>query len=200
MQVEQMIAAGVVMPASTSPPVTGTSSAVLVPKLGEGVHGCRLPAVESFEKGRFHRLTPAFASAVADAQRLCEEVFLRVDDVHQIAERLGRVFAEADVAHRRDREGEVARAGEVVRLDAGDDVIADLHEDMAAEQKARKTYDNILRLVDDPDVKDVIRFLRQREIVHFQRFGEALDYAVEQMDSRNVYAFNPGLRTPGTAR
>ena len=56
------------------------------------------------------------------------------------------------------------------------------------------TYDNILRLVDDPDVKDIIRFLRQREIVHFQRFGEALDFATEQMDSRNIYAFNPGLK------
>ena len=67
MQVEQMVAAGVVMPASTSPPVAGASTAVLVPKLGEGVHGGRLPAVESFEKGRFHWLAPAFASAVADA-------------------------------------------------------------------------------------------------------------------------------------
>ena len=54
------------------------------------------------------------------------------------------------------------------------DVIADLTEDMAAEQKARKTYDNILRLSDDPDVNNVIRFLREREVVHFQRFGEAL--------------------------
>ena len=54
------------------------------------------------------------------------------------------------------------------------DIITDLHEDLAAEQKARTTYDNILRLVDDPDVKDVIRFLRERELVHYQRFGEAL--------------------------
>lgn len=53
------------------------------------------------------------------------------------------------------------------------DVICDLTEDLAAEQKARVTYDNILRLVDDPDVRDVIKFLREREIVHFQRFGEA---------------------------
>lgn len=53
------------------------------------------------------------------------------------------------------------------------DVIADLSEDMSAEQKARKTYDNILRLCDDPDVTDVIRFLREREVVHYQRFGEA---------------------------
>jgi len=74
------------------------------------------------------------------------------------------------------------------------DILTDLTENMGAEQKARSTYDNILRLVDDPDVKDVIRFLRQREIVHFQRFGEALDYATEQMDSRNIYAFNPGLK------
>lgn len=53
------------------------------------------------------------------------------------------------------------------------DIITDLHENMAAEQKARTTYDNILRLADDPDVRDPIRFLRAREIVHFQRFGEA---------------------------
>ena len=53
------------------------------------------------------------------------------------------------------------------------DIITDLHEDMAAEQKARTTYDNILRMCDDPDVRDVIKFLRQREIVHYQRFGEA---------------------------
>ena len=71
------------------------------------------------------------------------------------------------------------------------DVITDLHEDMAAEQKARTTYDNILRLVDDPDVKDVIRFLRQREIVHYQRFGEALELLKDDLDRRNVYAFNP---------
>jgi spore coat protein JC len=74
------------------------------------------------------------------------------------------------------------------------DPMADLSEDLAAEQKARVTYDNILRLSDDPDVNDVIKFLREREIVHFQRFGEALDYATEQMDSRNIYAFNPGLK------
>ena len=62
------------------------------------------------------------------------------------------------------------------------DVIADLSEDMSAEQKARKTYDNILRLCDDPDVTDVIRFLREREVVHYQRFGEALRLATEKMD------------------
>ena len=69
--------------------------------------------------------------------------------------------------------------------------IADLTEDHAAEQKARVTYDNILRLSDDPDVNDVIKFLRAREIVHFQRFGEMLRIAQEQLDSKNFYAFNP---------
>lgn len=73
------------------------------------------------------------------------------------------------------------------------DVLADLAEDMGAEQKARVTYDNILRMADDPDVIDVIRFLRQREIVHFQRFGEAMEIAREKMDHRNVYAVNPSF-------
>ena len=73
------------------------------------------------------------------------------------------------------------------------DVIADLTEDMAAEQKARKTYDNILRLSDDPDVTDVIRFLREREIVHFQRFGEALRLVAERLDQKNVYMMNPAF-------
>ncbi len=73
------------------------------------------------------------------------------------------------------------------------DVITDLTEDMAAEQKARTTYDNILRLSDDPDVNDVIRFLREREVVHFQRFGEALRLATEKMDQKNVYAINPAF-------
>ena len=71
------------------------------------------------------------------------------------------------------------------------DVIADLSEDMAAEQKARTTYDNILRLVDDPDVRDPIKFLRQREITHFQRFGEALEIAKSKMNEKNFYAINP---------
>lgn len=71
------------------------------------------------------------------------------------------------------------------------DAIADLVEDMAAEQKARKTYDNILRLATDPEVADPIRFLREREIVHFQRFGEALRMVQEDLDSKNFYAFNP---------
>lgn len=73
------------------------------------------------------------------------------------------------------------------------DPIADLTEDLAAEQKARLTYDNILRLVDDPDVRDVIKFLRQREIVHFQRFGEAMHLVTDQLDSKNFYAFNPSF-------
>ncbi len=73
------------------------------------------------------------------------------------------------------------------------DVITDLTEDMAAEQKARTTYDNILRLSDDPDVNNVIRFLREREVVHFQRFGEALQLATEKMDQKNVYVTNPAF-------
>ena len=73
------------------------------------------------------------------------------------------------------------------------DVITDLTEDLAAEQKARTTYDNILRLVKDPDVADPIRFLRAREIVHFQRFGEALRITQDNLDSKNFYAFNPAF-------
>ncbi|MCD8384835.1 MAG: manganese catalase family protein [Clostridiales bacterium] len=73
------------------------------------------------------------------------------------------------------------------------DVICDLTEDMAAEQKARVTYDNILRLSDDPDVNDVIRFLREREVVHFQRFGEAIALAKERMNQKNVYLTNPAF-------
>jgi len=64
---------------------------------------------------------------------------------------------------------------------------------IAAEQKARVTYDNILRMSDDPDVNDVIRFLREREIVHFQRFGEAIYRAKERMDQKNVYLTNPAF-------
>ena len=72
------------------------------------------------------------------------------------------------------------------------DAITDLFEDMAAEQKARSTYDNILRLVrDDPDVYEPIKFLRAREVVHFQRFGEALRIVQDKLDSKNFYAFNP---------
>ena len=73
------------------------------------------------------------------------------------------------------------------------DLIADLTEDLAAEQKARVTYDNILRLSDDPDVNDVIKFLRAREIVHFQRFGEGLRLAKEKMDQKNLYFVNPSF-------
>ena len=71
------------------------------------------------------------------------------------------------------------------------DPITDLHEDMAAEQKARTTYDNILRLVKDPEVCDPIRFLREREIVHYQRFGESLRIIQDHLDSKNFYAINP---------
>lgn len=70
------------------------------------------------------------------------------------------------------------------------DVITDLMEDLAAEQKARTTYDNILRLVDDPDVREPIKFLREREVVHFQRFGDALRITQDNLDAKNFYAFN----------
>ena len=73
------------------------------------------------------------------------------------------------------------------------DVIADLNEDLAAEQKARVTYDNILRLSDDPDVNNVMRYLWEREVVHYQRFGEALRLAAEKMNERNYYAVNPAF-------
>ena len=73
------------------------------------------------------------------------------------------------------------------------DPMADLSEDLAAEQKARVTYDNILRLSDDPDVNDVIKFLREREIVHFQRFGEAVQLLREKLNQKNVYFMNPAF-------
>ena len=73
------------------------------------------------------------------------------------------------------------------------DPITDLAEDMGAEQKARTTYDNILRLSDDPDVNDVIKFLREREIVHFQRFGEAMQLLREKLNQKNVYFMNPAI-------
>ncbi len=76
------------------------------------------------------------------------------------------------------------------------DVIADLNEDLAAEQKARVTYDNLIRMCDDPDVRDPLRYLREREIVHYQRFGDALRIAQEHMDSRNFYAYNPSFDRP----
>ncbi|MBE6774097.1 MAG: manganese catalase family protein [Ruminococcaceae bacterium] len=78
-------------------------------------------------------------------------------------------------------------------LQSKGDIITDLHENMAAEQKARTTYDNILRLVDDPDVCDVIKFLREREIVHYQRFGEGLRIATDKLNEKNFYAFNPAF-------
>lgn len=80
-------------------------------------------------------------------------------------------------------------------LQSKGDVITDLHENLAAEQKARTTYDNILRLVDDPDVREPIKFLREREIVHYQRFGEGLRLATDRMNEKNFYAFNPSFDT-----
>ena len=73
------------------------------------------------------------------------------------------------------------------------DPMTDLTEDMAAEQKARTTYDNILRISDDPDVNDVIKFLREREVVHFQRFGEAAQLLREKLNQKNVYYMNPAI-------
>lgn len=73
------------------------------------------------------------------------------------------------------------------------DAIADLNENLAAEQKARVTYDNILRLADDPDVRDPIKFLREREIAHYQRFGEGLRMIQDMLDAKNFYAFNPSF-------
>ena len=78
-------------------------------------------------------------------------------------------------------------------LQSKGDVLTDLHEDLAAEQKARTTYDNILRLCDDPDVRDAIKFLRQREVVHYQRFGEGLRLAQDKLNEKNFYAFNPSF-------
>lgn len=75
------------------------------------------------------------------------------------------------------------------------DAISDLHENLAAEQKARTTYDNILRFCDDYDVKDPIRFLRAREVVHYQRFGEGLRILTDKLNSKNYYAFNPEFDT-----
>lgn len=79
------------------------------------------------------------------------------------------------------------------------DPVCDLHEDLAAEQKARVTYDNILRLSDDPDVNDVIKFLRAREIVHYQRFADILRRTQDKLNSHNYYAFNPSYM-PKTRR
>ncbi len=79
-------------------------------------------------------------------------------------------------------------------LQSKGDPIADLSEDMAAEQKARVTYDNILNLVDDPDIIDPIRYLREREIVHYQRFGEALGMVRDKLNGKNYYACNPAFK------
>ena len=81
-------------------------------------------------------------------------------------------------------------------LQSKGDILTDLHEDLAAEQKARTTYDNILRFCDDPDVADPIKFLRQREIVHYQRFGEALRLTTERLDAKNYYICNPAFDKP----
>ena len=78
-------------------------------------------------------------------------------------------------------------------IQAKGDILADLHEDLAAEQKARVTYDNLIRLIDDPDILDPLKFLRQREIVHYQRFGEAMRLTTDKLDAKNFYAFNPGF-------
>ena len=83
--------------------------------------------------------------------------------------------------------------GTAASMQVKGDPIADLTEDLAAEQKARVTYDNILRLSDDPDVNDVIKFLREREIVHFQRFGEAIELLRRKLNQRNVYCMNPAI-------
>ena len=80
-------------------------------------------------------------------------------------------------------------------IQAKGDILADLHEDLAAEQKARVTYDNLLRLIDDPDILEPLKFLRQREIVHYQRFGEALRHTTDKHNEKNFYAFNPGFDT-----
>ena len=77
------------------------------------------------------------------------------------------------------------------------DILADLNEDLAAEQKARATYDNILRLTDDPDVRDPIKYLRQRELVHYQRFGDAIRITQDKLDSKNFYAINPSFDRRG---
>lgn len=78
-------------------------------------------------------------------------------------------------------------------LQSKGDIITDLHENLAAEQKARTTYDNILRLSDDPDVNDVIKFLRAREVVHYQRFAEGLRLVQDKLNEKNFYAINPGF-------
>ena len=78
-----------------------------------------------------------------------------------------------------------------VEFQSKGDAVTDLTEDLAAEQKARTVYDNLLRMIDEPEVREPIKFLRAREIVHFQRFGEALEKTKERLDEKNFYYFNP---------
>lgn len=78
-------------------------------------------------------------------------------------------------------------------IQSAGDPLTDLFEDLAAEQKARTTYDNLLRLIDDPDIREPLKFLREREIVHFQRFGDALRVVQDNLDAKNYYAFNPSI-------
>lgn len=90
----------------------------------------------------------------------------------------------------------VAASGEAfsaLTFQSTGDPITDLHENLAAEQKARTTYDNLLRMVDDPDVREPLKFLREREIIHYQRFGEALRLLTDRLNSKNFYACNPGF-------
>ena len=90
-------------------------------------------------------------------------------------------------------QSQLAAAQQLSDMQSKGDPITDLHENLAAEQKARTTYDNILRMCDDPDVRDPIKFLRAREIVHYQRFGEALRLTTDRLDAKNFYAFNPAF-------
>ena len=112
-------------------------------------------------------------------------------------EELGHLEMIGAIVHQLTRnlsEEDIHAAGfDAYFVDVTGDMIADLTEDLAAEQKARVTYDNILRLSDDPDVNDVIKFLRAREIVHFQRFGEGLRLAKDRMDQKNLYFVNPSF-------
>ena len=78
-----------------------------------------------------------------------------------------------------------------VEFQSKGDAVTDLTEDLAAEQKARTVYDNLLRMIDEPEVREPLKFLRAREIVHFQRFGEALEKTKERLDEKNFYYFNP---------
>ena len=119
--------------------------------------------------------------------------------VHQLTRNLkpeqieGTPFQEYYVDHTTGIYPQAAFPFDAKTFQSVGDPITDLHEDMAAEQKARTTYDNILRLVKDPDVCDVIKFLRMREVIHFQRFGEGLRIIQDELDSKNFYAFNPGF-------